>query len=144
MLFKFTWRGNKRDKLVQFLFQSLNGWTDVGLVTSARLGAMYSDQNEQCYAKTFRNSRKVKFKRLTGWLSRINDFADCGFLFTRREYFLASSLRLTNQPLPNLLFTNTITRYSCLPDDRLLSRGNLPQKGGSTEITTYYVGFEIK
>jgi len=84
VLFKFTWRGNKRDEIVQFLFQSLNGWTDVGLVTSARFGAMYSDQNEQGYAKTsceqrvhFENSRKVKFERLTDRLSRINDFADC-------------------------------------------------------------------
>ena len=50
--FKFTWLTNKRDKLFQFRFQSLNGWTDVSFVTRARFDAMNSDQNEEGYAKT--------------------------------------------------------------------------------------------
>ena len=62
---KFTWRGNQRDKVFQFLFQILDGWTDIRLPTGARFGSMYSEQNEQGYAKTnseqqphFENSRR--------------------------------------------------------------------------------------
>ena len=49
--FNVTWWTKQRNNNFQFRFHSLNGWTDVSLVTRARFGAMYND-NDQGYAKT--------------------------------------------------------------------------------------------
>lgn len=119
---------------------------------------MYSNENEQgyaMYAKTsceqqahFENSRKINFESLIGWLSWINDFADFASLFTRpycKQNPRIFSCLQPRRPINHFqIYFSPIKLRGVCPVFDFFREGNLPENGGNTEITTYYVGFSKK